>query len=76
MSEMTNSNALRAGISFIVIGLMIKAAIFPLHIWLPAAYSYAPTSVSVLLTATATKAALYVLARILFSLLYLSLIHI
>ena len=70
MSEMTDSNALRAGISFIVIGLMIKAAIFPLHIWLPAAYSYAPTSVSVLLTATATKAALYVLARILFSLLY------
>ena len=70
LSEITDNNAVRAGISFIVIGLMIKAAIFPLHIWLPAAYSFAPTSVSVLLTATATKAALYVLARILFTLLF------
>ncbi len=49
---------------------MVKAAIFPLHIWLPSAYTFAPSAVAVLLTATATKAALYVLARILFTLLF------
>ena len=70
LSEISDNNAVRAGISFIIIGLMVKAAIFPLHIWLPAAYTYAPTAVTVLLTATATKAALYILARILFTLLF------
>ncbi len=69
LSELSGNNAVKAGISFIVIGLMVKAAIYPLHIWLPAAYTFAPSAVAVLLTATATKAALYVLARILFTLL-------
>ena len=70
LSELTDNNSVKAGISFIVIGLMVKAAIFPLHIWLPSAYTFAPSAVAVLLTATATKAALYVLARILFTLLF------
>ena len=69
ISELTANNSVKAGISFIIIGLMVKAAIFPLHIWLPSAYTFAPSAVAVLLTATATKAALYVLARILFTLL-------
>ena len=70
LSELTDNNSMKAGISFIIIGLMVKAAIFPLHIWLPSAYTFAPSAVAVLLTATATKAALYVLARILFTLLF------
>ena len=70
LSELADNNSVKAGISFIIIGLMVKAAIFPLHIWLPSAYTFAPSAVAVLLTATATKAALYVLARILFTLLY------
>ena len=70
ISELTANNSVKAGISFIIIGLMVKAAIFPLHIWLPSAYTFAPSAVAVLLTATATKAALYVLARILFTLLF------
>ncbi|MGB1684299.1 MAG: proton-conducting transporter membrane subunit, partial [Candidatus Puniceispirillaceae bacterium] len=41
---------------------------FPVHIWLPAAYGYAPSAVSSLLAAIATKAALYILARLLFTL--------
>ena len=31
--------AIFAGMSFMLIGLMVKAAIFPVHIWLPPAYS-------------------------------------
>ncbi len=48
---------------FITIGLALKAAIFPLHIWLPNAYTYAPHVVTVFLAACATKVSLYVLLR-------------
>ena len=55
------------GFGFMVAGMLVKAAVFPVHIWLPAAYSYAPSAVSTLLAAIATKAAIYVLARIIFT---------
>ena len=53
--------------TFMILGIMVKAAIFPLHIWLPNAYAYAPSPVSILLAATATKVAIYILARISFT---------
>ena len=67
ISDLSNNKALIAGFVFMIIGIMVKAAVFPLHIWLPRAYAYAPSAVSVLLAATATKASLYILARILFT---------
>ncbi len=48
---------------FITVGLALKAAVFPLHIWLPNAYTYAPNMVTVFLAACATKVSLYVLLR-------------
>jgi multicomponent Na+:H+ antiporter subunit D len=48
---------------FITIGLALKAAVFPLHVWLPNAYTQAPHMVTVFLAACATKVALYVLIR-------------
>ncbi len=60
-------SVLYVGFGFMVAGILVKAAVFPVHIWLPAAYSYAPSAVSTLLASVATKAALYVLARILFT---------
>jgi len=65
--EADGNAVLYVGFGFMVAGMLVKAAIFPVHIWLPAAYSYAPSAVSTLLAAIATKAALYVLARILFT---------
>lgn len=56
-----------AGFTFIVVGMSLKVAMFPLHLWLPNAYTYAPSAVTVFLSATATKAALYVIIRFLFS---------
>ena len=53
--------------AFMIGGILVKAAVFPVHIWLPAAYGYAPSAVSTLLAAIATKAAIYVLARIIFT---------
>jgi len=55
------------GFTFILIGIALKLALFPLHLWLPNAYTYAPTVVTVFLAATATKVAVYVMLRILFS---------
>jgi multicomponent Na+:H+ antiporter subunit D len=51
----------------ICVGTSIKLALFPLHIWLPNAYTYAPAVVTAFLAATATKVAYYVLVRFVFS---------
>ena len=48
---------------FITTGLALKAAVFPLHLWLPNAYTYAPHMVTAFLAACATKVSLYVLIR-------------
>ena len=48
---------------FITVGLALKAAIFPLHAWLPNAYTFAPNAVTVFLAACATKISLYILIR-------------
>ncbi len=55
------------GFAFIMIGIALKLALFPLHLWLPNAYTYAPSVVTVFLAATATKVAVYVMLRILFT---------
>ena len=53
--------------AFLVVGTGIKLAVFPLHHWLPNAYTYAPSVVSAFLSATATKVAYYFLLRIVFT---------
>jgi multicomponent Na+:H+ antiporter subunit D len=53
--------------AFITVGASLKVALFPLHLWLPNAYSSAPSVVSVFLAATATKVGVYVLLRFFFT---------
>lgn len=62
-----DTNTIRAAFAFIAVGVSLKLALFPLHLWLPNAYAYAPSMVTVFLSATATKVAIYVLLRFLFS---------
>ena len=64
--EVAETNVIRIGFGFMMAGLLVKAAIFPVHAWMPAAYAFAPSAVSVLLAAIATKASLYVIARVMF----------
>ncbi|HEX7775247.1 MAG TPA: monovalent cation/H+ antiporter subunit D family protein [Parvibaculum sp.] len=64
--EQGDSRTLRMGFAFILVGVALKLAMFPLHLWLPNAYTYAPSAVSAFLSATATKVAVYVLVRFLF----------
>ena len=52
--------------AFIIVGLGLKLAMFPLHTWLPGAYAYSPTMVTAFLASTATKAAIYLLIRFTF----------
>lgn len=56
-----------AGLACIGVGVGIKLALFPLHVWLPNAYTYAPHIVTAFLSATATKVAFYVLVRFVFT---------
>ncbi len=60
------------GFGFIVIGLGLKLAMFPLHLWLPGAYAHAPSFVTIFLASTATKAALYLMLRFAFTVFDLS----
>jgi len=67
LPELQGSRTVQAAFAFIIVGMGLKAAIYPLHLWLPGAYTFAPSVVTVFLAATATKAAIYVLMRFMFS---------
>jgi multicomponent Na+:H+ antiporter subunit D len=56
-----------AALAFLTVGISLKLALFPLHLWLPNAYAYAPSAVTAFLSATATKVAVYLLLRFYFS---------
>lgn len=51
----------RTALLLMTVGLMLKAALWPLHLWLPAAHSSAPTAVSALLSALVVKGPLFIL---------------
>ncbi len=57
----------RTGFAFIAAGLLIKAAIFPLHTWQPGAYDAAPDDVTTYVAALVSTAGAYALARITFT---------
>jgi len=67
LPEVYESRVVFTGLAFIIVGLLIKMAVFPLHLWLPDAYKYSPSVVSAAMAATSTKVAAYVMMRILFS---------
>ena len=62
-----DSRPVLAAFAFITVGLALKAALFPMHLWLPNAYAFAPSGVSAFMAATATKVSLYVLLRFTFT---------
>ena len=58
--------AVLAGLILMVTGIGLKTALFPLHFWLPDAYSSAPSASSALLAPLGTKVGAYILIRVLF----------
>jgi len=64
VAPLDENRTVHAAFAFIAVGLAMKAALFPLHIWLPNAYAYAPSVVSAFLAATATKVSIYLMIRV------------
>lgn len=62
-----DTGTVHVALAFIVVGFGLKLALFPLHVWLPNAYTYAPSAVTAFLAATATKVAVYALIRLIFT---------
>lgn len=67
MPAVADTRTIQAALAFLTVGLCVKLALFPLHMWLPNAYAYAPSVVTVFLAATATKVAVYALIRVVFT---------
>lgn len=65
LPQVAGTRTVLSAFAFLTVGICIKLALFPLHLWLPNAYTYAPSVISAFLAATATKVALYVLLRFL-----------
>lgn len=72
LPEVENTRTVFTAFAFVIVGLCLKLALFPLHLWLPNAYAYAPSIVTAFLAATATKVAIYLLIRFTFSVFGLS----
>jgi multicomponent Na+:H+ antiporter subunit D len=66
LNDIDHSGAFAVAITFIVVGLSIKAALFPLHGWLPDAYTYAPAPVIGFISAVMAKVSAYALFRVLY----------
>ncbi|RAP33021.1 hypothetical protein DID75_03370 [Candidatus Marinamargulisbacteria bacterium SCGC AG-410-N11] len=58
-----DSKAVLVGFVFIILGMWVKMAFFPLHSWLPNAYSLAPTAAACLMAPLMTKVSVYVMIR-------------
>jgi len=67
LPEVADTRTIRVAFAFVTVGVSIKLALFPLHIWLPNAYTFAPSVVSAFIAATATKVGVYVLLRFFFT---------
>jgi multicomponent Na+:H+ antiporter subunit D len=64
------SAAVLLALGFIVTGFALKAALFPMHAWLPDAYTYAPSTATALIAALMTKVSAFALLRVLYGVLW------
>ena len=63
LADVAELKPIMVAAGFITVGLALKAALFPLHAWLPNSYTYAPHIATAFLAACSTKIAVYVLLR-------------
>jgi formate hydrogenlyase subunit 3/multisubunit Na+/H+ antiporter MnhD subunit len=59
-----------AAISLMTAGLLAKAALYPLHLWLPPAHAGAPAPASAILSGLVVKAPFFLVVRLWFDLMY------
>jgi len=70
-----DSRAVQMGFAMIVVGVMIKAYIFPLHLWQPDVYTYAPSTISSMMASVHVKVMFYMLLRMFYSVFTLDFIR-
>lgn len=58
------SPVVMTALALTTLGLLLKGAVFPLHVWLPQAHASAPGPVSAVLSALVVKAAIYLIYRL------------
>lgn len=61
------SKTVLAAFIICMVGVWLKMALFPLHAWLPNAYTYAPSASSSLIAPLMTKVMIYVMIRLIVS---------
>ena len=61
---LNDTGAGRVAIGMVLAGIALKAALFPLHFWMPAAHSNAVPVSSAILSALVVKGALYLILRL------------
>ncbi len=64
--ELYDSISIKIGFILMIVGIWVKMAFFPLHGWLPNAYTYASTSTSCLIAPLMTKVSVYIMVRLMF----------
>jgi len=69
-----DNKAVQLAFVFCVVGMSIKAYVFPLHMWQPDAYTYAPSTISALIASTMSKVMMYALIRLIYSVFTLNFI--
>jgi len=67
LPDLYQSKVVLVAFAFFMVGVSLKMALFPLHVWLPDAYTYAPSTVSALLAPLMTKVGAYVMIRVLYT---------
>ena len=58
--------AVSVALALMIAGLLAKAALFPLHLWLPPAHAGAPAAASAVLSALVIKAPFFLILRLVF----------
>lgn len=66
LPELYHSKTVLTAFGFFIVGVCLKLALFPLHLWLPNAYAFAPSIATAFIAATSTKVAVYILIRFMF----------
>ena len=67
LTAFSGTRTVLVAFAFLTVGISLKMALFPLHAWLPGAYTFAPSVVTAFLAATATKVSVYILLRLVFT---------
>ena len=67
LPQVADNRTIPVAFTFLTVGITLKLALFPLHLWLPNAYTFAPSAVTAFMASTATKVSVYLLLRFFFT---------